>query len=72
MVPDAVVNGKASGGIRFFRRSSAGSIPSSVASRSIARSTSAVASGRPAPRYGATGVAFVTTLRPLHAIAGKR
>ena len=70
VVPDAVVYGNTSGGIRFFRRTSTGSMPSSAAIRSIARSTSAVASGRPAPRYAATGVVFVTTLHPRDAIRG--
>ena len=36
----------------------------------MARSISAVASGRPAPRYGATGVAFVTTLLAREAMRG--
>ena len=50
VVPEAVRYGKTSAGIMFFRRTSTGSIPSSAAIRSIARSTSAVASGLPAPR----------------------
>ena len=36
-------------------------MPISAANRSMARSTAAVASGRPAPRYAPTGVVFVTT-----------
>ena len=36
--------------MKFLRRTSAGSMPISAANMSIARSTSAVASGRPAPR----------------------
>ena len=38
-------------------------MPISAANMSIARSTAAVASGRPAPRYAAIGVMFVTTAR---------
>ena len=33
------------------------------ATRSMIRSIEKVASGRPAPRYAATGVVFVTTVR---------
>ena len=36
--------------MKLRRRTSAGSIPISAANMSTARSTSAVASGRPAPR----------------------
>ena len=38
--------GTCSGAIRFFRRTSAGSMPISVANRSTARSMAAVASGQ--------------------------
>ncbi len=62
--------GNTSGGIRFLRRNATGSMPSSAATRSIARSTSAVASGLPAPLYAKIGVAFVTMLRPRQAILG--
>ena len=61
MAPEAVVNGKASGEMKFLRRTSAGSSPISAAKRSTARSIAWVASGRPAPRNGPTGVVFVTT-----------
>ena len=44
------VPGTANGGIRLMRRTSTASMPISAAKRSIARSTAAVASGRPAPR----------------------
>src|SRR5438132_895911 len=44
-------------GIRFLRRSSTGSTASSRAVSSISRSRTYVASGRPAPRYGAVDVA---------------
>jgi len=61
VAPPAVVCGKRSAAIRFRRRSSAGSMASSVASMSIARSIMAAASGRPAPRYAPNGVVLVTT-----------
>ena len=47
--------------MKFFRRTSAGSMPTSYATRSITRSIRCVASGRPAPRYGSVGVLFVKT-----------
>ncbi len=47
--------------MRFIRRTSTTSLPISAANMSIARSIAAVASGRPAPRYGTVGVVFVTT-----------
>ena len=47
--------------MKLRRRTSAGSSPSSTASRSIARSIICVASGRPAPRTGPVGVVLVTT-----------
>ena len=53
--------GNASLGMKFRRRTSAGSSDSSAASRSIARSSICVASGRPAPRTGPIGVVLVTT-----------
>ena len=62
--------GKSAGAMRLRRRTSTGSRPSSAASRSIERSTSAAASGRPAPRRGAVGVAVVTTLRMRARMAG--
>ena len=50
-------------GSRFVRRTSVGSRPISAANRSMARSTAAVASGPPGPRYAPTGVVVVTTDR---------
>ena len=47
--------------MKLRRRNSAGSRPRSAANRSIARSSSWVASGRPAPRTAAVGVVFVAT-----------
>ena len=58
-----VVRGSSNRASRLRRRTSAGSIPSSVANRSTARSIAAVASGRPAPRYAPTGGVVVTTTR---------
>ena len=57
-----VVCGKASFGMKLRRRTSPGSMPSSAANMSTARSMICVASGRPAPRKGPTGVVFVTTV----------
>ena len=65
-----MVCGSSNFGRRLRRRTSTGSIPSSAANRSIARSTAAIASGRPAPRYAATGVVLVTTLRAEHSTRG--
>ena len=62
MAPPLLVNGSVKAGSRLRRRTSAGSMPISAANRSIARSITAVASGRPAPRYAPTGVVLVTTL----------
>ena len=70
MAPEAVLYGNESRGIRFRRRSSTGSIPSSAASMSIARSIACVASGRPAPRNEVIGVVFVTTERPSTSMRG--
>jgi hypothetical protein len=47
--------------MKFFRRSSMLSMPSSSASASIVRSITYVASGRPAPRYASVGVVWVKT-----------
>ncbi len=47
--------------MKFFRRSSTGSISSFRASASTARSIAYVASGRPAPRYASVGVWCVNT-----------
>jgi len=44
-------------------RTSAGSSPNSPAMRSIVRSIANVASGRPAPRYGAFGTLLVAAMR---------
>ena len=51
----------ANGGMKFLRRSSNGSIPSSWASWSIVTSIRWVASGRPAPRIASVGNLFVIT-----------
>ena len=47
--------------MKFLRRISTGSMPSSLADRSTKRSITYVASGRPAPRYASTGVVCVKT-----------
>ena len=47
--------------MKFLRRNSTRSMPSSAASASIVRSITYVASGRPAPRYASVGVVFVKT-----------
>lgn len=70
--PVTVAYGKASAGIRFLRRSSAGSIASSAARWSNARSTRYVASGRPAPRYADTGVVLVIAPRENTCTRGMR
>ncbi len=70
MAPVEVEYGNWSFLIRFTRRTSAGSIPISVANRSMARSIAAAASGRPAPRYAVVGVVFVTTLLPPNSTFG--
>ena len=59
LAPVGVVRGKSVGASRLRRRSSAGSIPSLPAARSMIRSSVTVASGRPAPRKAATGVVLV-------------
>ena len=48
--------------MKFLRRSSSGSMPSSCASWSITTSIMWVASGRPAPRIASVGNLFVCTL----------
>jgi hypothetical protein len=63
-----VVCGSVNLGMRFLRRTSAGSIPISAAKMSIMRSAAAVASGRPAPRYAVMGVVLVTTLVVRHSM----
>ena len=50
--------------MKLSRRTSTGSLPSSRASASTARSIAYVASGRPAPRYASVGVVCVKT--PVH------
>ena len=55
-----VRKGKRSGGIRLRRRSSAGSSAIARAAVSISRSIAKHASGRPAPRYAATGAVLVS------------
>src|SRR5918995_908163 len=47
--------------MKLRRRISIGSMPSSDATTSIARSTRQAASGRPAPRYAVGGAVFVAT-----------
>ena len=47
--------------MKFLRRSSSRSIPSSSASWSIIISIWCVASGRPAPRIASVGILFVKT-----------
>ena len=61
MKTSPVLNGIAEAGIRLRRRSSIGSILSSMAATSMTRSMAYVASGRPAPRYGPVGVVFENT-----------
>ncbi len=56
--------------MKFLRRTSIGSMPSSAANMSIARSIACVASGRPAPRNAEIGVVFVATERPSNSIFG--
>ena len=46
--------------MKLRRRISSGSMSSSMAAWSTRRSTSAAASGRPAPRYAPVGVVVVT------------
>ena len=65
-----MVCGNASFGMKFLRLTSAGSMASSAANVSIARSIACVASGRPAPRKAEIGVVFVTTERPSNSIRG--
>ena len=67
----AVVYGNASSGTRLRSRTSTGSSPTAPAKRSIARSTSQAASGRPAPRKATVGVVFVTTEVPAMRARGK-
>ena len=55
-----VLKGKRSAGIKLRRRSSAGSSSSARAAVSISRSMAKHASGRPAPRYAATGAVLVS------------
>ncbi len=62
--------GNASAGMKFRRLTSAGSIPSSAANVSIARSITCAASGRPAPRNAPIGVVFVTTEQLSNSIVG--
>ncbi len=51
----------ASLGTRFFARTSAGSIPSFAARRSMMRSIANTASGLPAPRYAVVKLVCVST-----------
>jgi hypothetical protein len=52
------------------RRISTASMPISSAARSISRSMSDMASGRPAPRYEVSGVVLVNTPRVTKYAAG--
>ncbi len=60
-MPIATSAGKSSFGMKFFRRSSSGSIPSSAASCSTITSIRCVASGRPAPRVASVAILLVKT-----------
>ena len=60
-MPTATSAGKSSLGMKFLRRTSSGSIPSSAASWSSITSIMWVASGRPAPRIASVGHLFVNT-----------
>ncbi len=55
-----VLYGKRLAGMKLRRRSSAGSRPIARAAVSISRSMKKQASGRPAPRYAATGAVVVS------------
>ena len=70
MLPVNVLNGNTSSARRLRSRSSIGSMPSSSAAWSTRRSRSAVASGRPAPRYAPIGVVFVSATATSNWIAG--
>ena len=70
MIPSAVVNGNSSLPMKFLRRSSSGSMPSSAASLSIVSSIQYVASGRPAPRIASVQILFVNTPSIVMSIAG--
>jgi hypothetical protein len=48
--------------MKFRRRSSTRSMPIARAARSMSRSMRTIASGRPAPRYGPSGAALVSTI----------
>ena len=61
MTPVATAAGKSSLGMKFLRRISSGSIPSSWASWSSVTSIICVASGRPAPRMASVGHLLVKT-----------
>ena len=66
-----VVKGNSSGRMKLRRRSSAGSMPSSSAARSIRRSSISAASGRPAPRKAPMGAVLVratATSKPMRGI----
>ena len=60
-MPIATSAGKSSLGMKFFRRSSSGSMPSSAATWSTIISIRWVASGRPAPRIASVANLFVKT-----------
>src|SRR5208337_4312858 len=66
MSPVAVVNGNSVDSGTFFRRTSTGSRPSSLATRSMMRSIMYAASGRPAPRYASVDILFVVDARDVH------
>jgi hypothetical protein len=60
-MPNATSAGKSSFGMKFLRRSSRRSIPSSSASWSMQTSSMCVASGRPAPRIASVATLLVKT-----------
>ena len=60
-MPTATSAGKSSLGMKFLRRSSSGSMPSSCASCSTIISIRCVASGRPAPRVASVHILLVNT-----------
>ncbi len=70
MIPSGVVKGNSSLPMKFLRRSSSGSIPSSPASLSMVSSIQYVASGRPAPRIASVQFLFVNTPSYFSSIAG--
>ena len=66
MTPSATSAGKSSFGMKFLRRTSSESIPSSAASCSTITSIRWVASGRPAPRVASVAILLVQTPRAVN------